>query len=183
MCVRWIRANVADYNVDPARLVALGGSAGGHLAMMIGYSADVPALEGDSGNPGVSSAVAAVVNLYGVVDLRVPEAINDVRVRALTGTKIEEDPKPFEEASPITYVDANDPPTLILHGNLDQVSPVTQSDMLAEKFQELGVPYWYDRIDGYPHTMDLAPAVNERVQWLVQRFLEEHLPGGTAPAG
>ena len=46
----------------------IGGSAGGHLSMMLGYSDD-PGLEGVSGNKGVSSSVSAVVNIYGVYDM------------------------------------------------------------------------------------------------------------------
>ena len=66
--VRWLRANAKKYNIDPAQIAVIGGSAGGHLSMMLGYSDD-PGLEGDSGNKGVSSRVSAVVNIYGVYDM------------------------------------------------------------------------------------------------------------------
>ena len=62
--VRWMRANAATYNIDPGNIALIGGSAGGHLAMMVGYTPDVPEFEGEGGNPGVSSAVQAVVNFY-----------------------------------------------------------------------------------------------------------------------
>ncbi len=60
---------------------------------------------------------------------------------------------------------------MIIQGTIDDIMPVEQSDELAERLQELGVPYWYDRVEGYPHTMDITPAVNERVQWLISAFV------------
>jgi len=179
--VRWFRANAERLNVDPNRIVAIGGSAGGHLSMMLGYSSDVPELEGDSGHAGVSSAVAAVVDLYGPTDLTQPDAVNHPTVTRFFKDSYEVNPEAYRLASPITHLDPKDPPTLIMHGTIDQVCTVTQGDLLAEKFQQLNMPYWYDRLDGFPHTMDLVPAVNERTQWMIQRFLETHLPGGTAP--
>ncbi len=67
--VRWMRANAETLQVIPDRIGIAGGSAGGHLAMMIGYSSDVPELDGDCGHAGVSSAVQAVVDIYGPADL------------------------------------------------------------------------------------------------------------------
>jgi acetyl esterase/lipase len=55
--VRWLRANAGKYNIDPDHMAVLGGSAGGHLSMMVGYSSDISELEGQGGNPGVSSRV------------------------------------------------------------------------------------------------------------------------------
>jgi acetyl esterase/lipase len=179
--VRWFRENAARLNVDPNRIVAIGGSAGGHLSMMLGYSSDVPELEGDSGHAGVSSAVAAVVDLYGPVDLTTPDAVDNSTVTRFFKESYAVNPDAYRLASPLTHLDPKDPPTLIMHGTIDQVCTVLQGDLLAEKLQELKMPYWYDRLDGFPHTMDLILSVNERTQWMIQRFLETHLPGGTAP--
>ena len=70
----------------------------------------------------------------------------------------------------------NDPPTLILHGTVDETVPIDQSDLLAAKLKELGVPYVYDRLPGWPHTMDLAAPVSERCLWFIDHFLAVYLP-------
>ena len=69
--IRWLRANAEQYGADPEKIGVLGGSAGGHLSMMVGYSSDVLELEGDGGHEDVSSRVQAVVKLYGPTALTV----------------------------------------------------------------------------------------------------------------
>ncbi|MBM3855948.1 MAG: alpha/beta hydrolase, partial [Verrucomicrobia bacterium] len=59
--VRWVRANAARYGIDPERIGATGGSAGGHLTAMLATSHKVKELEGDGGNAGLSSRVQAAV--------------------------------------------------------------------------------------------------------------------------
>lgn len=174
--VRWLRANAATYHVDPDKIAVIGGSAGGHLALMVGYSAGVPELEGQGGHAGVSSRVAAVVDLYGPYDLTTEFARKAGPVKRFLGGKTyEEAPELYLRASPKHYLQKDAPPTLILHGTIDDVVPIDQSDALAARLAELGVPYVYDRLTGWPHTMDLAESVNERCQWFMNHFFEQVL--------
>jgi len=177
--IRWMRAHAEELGVDPDRIAAIGGSAGGHLAMMAGYTANVPDLEGNGGHGGVSSAVQAIVNLYGPCDLTVSDGRDEPVVTAFLGTTYAESPRDFERASPLFHLDRSDPPTLIIHGTVDQLVPVEQSDALAERLGGLGIPYWYDRLDGWPHTLDAAEATNARTFLLISKFLDAFL-GGSA---
>ena len=174
--VRWLRANAKKYNIDPDKIAVVGGSAGGHLAMMVGYS-DLPTLEGDSGNAGVSSRVSAVVNIYGVYDLTTKHAREtDLVPNFLQGKSFEEAPELYREASPMTHLDKSDPPTLILHGTIDEIVPVDQSDRLAAHLKRLKIPHDYGRLEGWSHAMDLAKPVNDYCQAMMNQFFEKHLP-------
>ena len=175
--VRWLRANASRYNVDPDQLAVLGGSAGGHLSMMVGYSSDVPELEGYGGNPGAGSRVQAVVNFYGPTDLTSEYARKHEVVRGFFANKsYEEVPEQYRLASPMTHVTSDDPPTLIFQGTIDELVPVEQADRLAAKLEQAGVPYVYARLAGWPHTMDLAQSVNDHCCWYIERFLDRYLP-------
>jgi len=176
--VRWMRANADSIGVDPQRIGVAGGSAGGHLAMMIGFTSDVPRFDGQSGNEGVSSRVQAVVNIYGPTDLTTEFARQRSTGSLLSGFfggTYDQRRALYEEASPIRYVTLDDPPTLILHGTIDDVVPINQADLLAAKLNETGVPYIYDRLPGWPHAMDLANPVNERCVWFMERFFDRYL--------
>ncbi|HIJ65391.1 MAG TPA: prolyl oligopeptidase family serine peptidase, partial [Candidatus Hydrogenedentes bacterium] len=74
------------------------------------------------------------------------------------------------------YVTADDPPTLIFHGTIDDVVPISQADSLAKRLDAAGVPYFYDRMEGWPHVMDLAADVHERCLYFEDKFLEKYLP-------
>ncbi|MEW6236491.1 MAG: alpha/beta hydrolase [Candidatus Omnitrophota bacterium] len=175
--IRWLRANAKKYHIDPDKIGVSGNSAGGHLSMMIGYSSDAPELEGNGGNPGVSSRVQAVVDFYGPVDMTTPFARKQgVLISFLGGKTYEEAPELYVKSSPMTYLTPDDPPTAIFHGTIDSVVPIDQADSLAKKLQELKIPYVYDRFEGWIHTMDLAEAVNVRCRYQMDKFFAKYLP-------
>lgn len=178
--VRWMRAHADQYGIDPERLGVMGNSAGAYLALMVGYTPDVPEFEGDGGWPEHSSAVQAVVDVYGPVDFTEPIRRNHPLILAYMNGTYEEDPSRYEKASPIRYVTPTTPPTCVIHGTVDMLVPVHQSDWLVEKLREEGVPHLYSRIDGWPHAMDFVKEVHDHTSALVLAFFDEHL--AEAPA-
>ncbi len=173
--VRWVRANAKELNIDPNRIAAIGGSAGGYLAMMIGYSSDVKQFEGEGGNPEVSSRVQAVVNLYGPVDLTTEYARNHGLITGFLKKSYEEDQDIYKQASPLTHLTKDDPPTLILHGTIDDLVPISQADKLAAGLKKQNIPVQYERLKGWPHGMDLAQVVNDYCVLQMHKFLKLHL--------
>ena len=177
--VRYMRAEASRHGVDPKRIGVAGGSAGGHLSMMVAYSADVKELDGDSGHPAVSSQVRCIVNLYGPTDMTsaYAQAVSRTNkaVSAFFEGTYDEHPDAYAAGSPIRYLTQDDPPTLILHGTIDALVPIDQADILAAKLTELKVPYVYDRLPGWPHGMDVVKDVHERCLWFMDRFFDRYL--------
>ncbi len=174
--VRFLRANAKKYGIDPDKIGVAGGSAGGHLSMMIGYSSDVPELEGKGGNPETSSRVQAVVDLYGPTDLTTDFAKSRGEVLHFLGDKkFDEAPDTYRLASPITHLTKDDPPTLILHGSIDSTVPISQAEELAAKCKEVGVECELDCVKGWPHTMDMDTAVNNHCMGKMFEFFDKHL--------
>lgn len=172
--VRWMRAHAKEYGIDTNRIAVLGGSAGGHLSMMVGYTPGK--MEGSGGYADQSSAVQVVVDLYGPSDLTTDDAKNAGSVKAFMGGKTYDEAKElYEQASPNTHITKNAPPTLILHGTIDDTVQIIQADMLEAKLKVNGVPYHYEKFPGWPHTMDLAQSVNDRCFYLMEQFFAKHL--------
>ncbi len=173
--VRWMRAHAAENGVDPERIAVMGNSAGAYLSLMLGYTAGVPEFEGNGGCPEQSSAVQAVIDIYGPTDFTEPVRRDHPLIVGYMNGKYEADPSRYEKASPIRYVTEQSPPTCVIHGTVDQLVPVTQSDRLVEKLKEKGVPHYYSRINGWPHAMDAVVAVNNHTKALAVNFLDRYL--------
>jgi acetyl esterase/lipase len=160
--VRFIRYHAKDYGIDPDRLGVTGASAGGHLSLMLGTA-------GTDGDPNakdpvdrVSSRVQAVACLFPPTDFLNYGKPGDKKIRATDHApqfrpafdykELDKetrlwvpitDPKRLEEIarqiSPISHVTPDDPPTLIIHGDADQLVPLQQSERIVEEFKKAGV--------------------------------------------
>ena len=161
--VRWLRAHADEYGLDTTRIGAWGDSAGGHLVALLGTSGDVAALEGDvGGNRERSSRVQAVCDWFGPTDMLqiggFPSEINhdgpDSAEARLFGGPIHEKRALVALANPITYVNADAPPFLIVHGDQDPIVPLHQSALLAESLRAAGVPVTFLTVTGAGHGLD-----------------------------
>jgi acetyl esterase/lipase len=145
--VRYIRANATKYDFDPARIVALGFSAGGYLAALLGTSGDVPELEDLSmGNADQSSRINAAVVQAAPIDFLEMDrqhrllkhnllSFNDVEDGAeskLIGGLISKFPEKCRAANPMTYIKDDNPPFYIQYSKNDAAIPYLQGIMLGE---------------------------------------------------
>lgn len=142
--IRYLRANAATYQLDPNRFAMMGDSSGGWLTEMALFSGGVASLEGTVGTTGVSSSLQTGLALYAPTDFIQMNAQNlptgglDHNSPAspeslLVGCAIQTCPTQVAAASPLTYVDANDPPLMFLHGQADFLVPHGQSVLLYNK--------------------------------------------------
>jgi acetyl esterase/lipase len=150
--IRWIRANAKQYKLNPDRIAAWGGSAGGHLSSLAGTSGNVKELEDLSqGNADKSSRVQAVVDWFGPTDfLKMDEELKESKVNnpqihsvpdspesELIGKNITDAPDLVEKANPETYITPDDPPFFIQHGLIDHLVPYQQSVYFAKKLEQV----------------------------------------------
>ena len=152
--VRWLRGNAYHYELDPHRIAAWGGSAGGYLASMLGTSAGIPELEDlGMGNPEQPSNVQVVVSWFGPTDfLKMDEQLaangfyppedqlhngENSPESLLLGQKITEIPERVKAANPETYIKLGNPPFYLQHGTNDCVVPVQQSINFAKKLSKV----------------------------------------------
>jgi acetyl esterase/lipase len=128
----WFSKNAKKYNVDKNRIVVTGGSAGGHLSLMVGM---VP----KSAKLGPTTKVAAVVNFYGITD--VWDQIDGPNMRKYAVTWVPEQDGREELArrlSPMTYVRKEVPPILTLHGDSDETVPYEHGVNLTRLLRDEG---------------------------------------------
>ncbi len=186
--VRWLRLHAAEYKIDPGRIAVLGNSAGGHLAALLATTTPEDGLEGDQ-NLGVSSAVQAAIVMYGVTDVsyyRDPHGVvamgglSSAFMKQFVGKRGVHGQDPFEAASPVSYVDTNTCPTLLVHGTQDHLVPYAQSVAYAECLRRLGVPTRMITVP-YGHAFDFFhAAARSQVYEAILAFLNAHL---SKPAG
>lgn len=150
--IRYLRANAARLGIDPENIGTIGGSAGGHLAMLMAWSGDDARLDPPL-FPGVSTKVKAVVDLYGVPDLRQPLSKGKSGCgEPWIGKKVAEAPELFDLLSPVSRVEKNGVPVFILHGTKDTTVPIHYSETLVKVLKEKGAVYQYKIVDEAPHT-------------------------------
>jgi len=178
--VRHVKLNAVSYGVDVNRIGVTGGSAGGHLSLMLGLDSDTGKNDERDAVMQVDNSVAAVVAYFPPVAFREEESlpvgiVNNVAEEELLSRfpALDYDPELVPTVSPILFVDANDPPTLLIHGDEDPLVDVTHSYAINEKFEKEGVESELIVIPGGKHGFggeDAARANKARLEWF-QKFL------------
>lgn len=187
--LRWLRGNAASYHIDTDRVGVIGGSAGGHLAALIGTAGGKGIFPPIGEHRDQSERVQAVCDIFGPSDftsvMKQAEVVEAVKFliefntprdpySQLIGTALG-DNEASRAVSPITYIDEENPPFLILHGTHDPVVPFAQSEELAAKLRKAAVPVWLQSIPGGSHG---GPGfAKPEVKRLIQDFFDKFLQG------
>lgn len=157
-----------------------GMSAGGHLAALLGTSAGDADLEGGEGVTGVSSDVQAVCDWFGpanLLTLRDSEGENAKVLGNLLESQAAEFVQRARSASPVNYIDGDEPPFLIIHGTADELVPVEQSRELHRALLDFGVQSELIEVEGGGHGrfQVTEPSMRDLLQRMAE-FFDEHLP-------
>jgi acetyl esterase/lipase len=171
--IRFLRANAAQYSIDPDHVGVWGASAGGHLVALLGTTAGVKEFEGTGGNPEQSTRVQAVVDWFGPTDLLTIGPLAESPVSKLIGGLPAKMPEKARKASPMTYVGKDAAPMLIMHGDKDMLVPLNQSERFAEALKKAGAEVRLQVIHGNGHGGPGFYSVESRK--MIIDFFDKHL--------
>lgn len=156
--IRWVRDHANTYDLDPKELGLLGSSAGAHLVQLVGFDAEGALDQGDR--------VKAIVSWSGPPDLS--EVYRDAAKDAVDGVVnftnchdgLPACQEIFDKASPLTYVDKDDPPLFFANGT-DELVPLVGALELNQALGKAGVPHVLAQIPGTFHAQHYLDETSE----------------------
>ena len=181
--IRFIRHHAEKYGIRKDRIGAVGGSSGGHLVSMLGV------LEGTENRPDQSAVNMESAKVQCVVARAAPTTFISASEKLIGANFLQinlneaKDSTSLEyaramEASPINYVSPDDPPFLFLHGDQDDIVPLSMSQLMDSALRKHGIPSKLLVIEGaahgpsFPGAHDLPDLGRERVQWFDSHLKE-----------
>ena len=182
--LRWIAGHAAEYQIDPSRLVVMGDSSGGHLALMTGMAPASAGLDRPC-NPSDDAPVpkvAGIVNWYGITDvtdlLQGPNR-REYAVQWLAKADNREDMA--RKVSPVTWARRDLPPIITIHGDSDPTVPYSQALRLRDALNAVHAPNELVTITGGKHG-GFTPEERVRAYIAIRKFLARYgLPTAIAP--
>jgi len=182
--IYYLWKNAKKYGFDTSRFVVGGGSAGGHLASLIGASTNNHVSEFYNDIKKENKVhIRAVLNYYGPTDLNVVHGRaayldydgDKSAINKLIGAPALERPDLAAIASPVTYIDKNDPPELIIHGDQDGFVPFWESQLYNSRRRIIGAKSQLIKIEGANHAGPKfqEPAIQQQVIAFLNQVLKQ----------
>ncbi|MBX3438833.1 MAG: alpha/beta hydrolase [Planctomycetaceae bacterium] len=168
--VRYIRLHADEFQVDPNRLGVCGGSAGGHLSLMLGTTSDEGNANADDEIDRQSNRVAAVVAYFP------PTKLDEFFHLTPNFPALDFDHALADSVSPLTHVTADDAPTLLVHGDKDELVPLSNSERIHDAFGAQNVKSELIVVKGAAHGFQGAD--NDRATQAMIAWFNEHLAQG-----
>jgi acetyl esterase/lipase len=171
--LRFLRAQSSELGIDPQKICVSGNSAGGHLALVAAGTANDPDFEGQGGHAGAGTDVAACIAFYAPTKLFGEGHPPSVYAPGLFTEGVTEEAG--RRASPITYARKDFPPTLLLHGNRDELVRPSASLSMYEALSRAGAKVELHMYSRAPHGFDANRALGRQCAEIMGLFLERHV--------
>lgn len=176
--IAWIREHIHEYGGDAQRIVATGGSAGGHLCALVGLTANDPRYQ--PGFEDVDTSTIACVPFYGVYDFTnryghwPHRGLARILEKQVMKSSLDEARDEYEAASPMSCIHADAPPFLVIHGTHDTLVPVEEARQFVKMLRAVSrEPVAYAEIAGAQHAFEIFPSLRaDLVLKGVERFLD-----------
>lgn len=175
--VRFVRSKADDFAIDPERFGVYGASAGGHLSLMLGTTADEGDPEAEDPVLRHSSRVQAVVALMAPTDIK--RAAHGAKERLPAYDKypaLDIDRETAATVSPLDFVTPDDAPTLLIAGDKDTLVPIAHSEDIHAEFQRVNVPSKLSVVEGAGHGFTASQtirAAQEMCDWFEAHLLDK----------
>ncbi|MBV1862223.1 MAG: alpha/beta hydrolase [Nannocystaceae bacterium] len=182
--IAWVREHAQDFGVDPAFVTIIGGSAGGHIAAMVGLTQGDTSMQ--PGFEGADCSVQATIPMYAVFDLtnvkkRHAPGFHSMLIEPLfLKAFFEEEPERFKDASPIHRVHADAPPFFVVHGGRDSMVPLQDAEDFVTELRAVSRnPVRFTIVPGAHHSFDLLvslrslPVIEAIGDWLDHHVAEQ----------
>jgi acetyl esterase/lipase len=175
--IEFLYNNAAKYHLDRDKFALIGYSAGGHLAALVGSSNNNTINSFYFNREQPHFKIKLVIDFFGINDLTALKGIGATDphsgVTLLLGASAADRPDLANMASPVTYIDRDDPPFLVVHGDKDEAVDVSQSVLLNAKLKVSGIKNELVIVPGAPHAGEMFDAKYIRKKVLL--WLNEYL--------
>lgn len=154
LAVRFLKANAERFNIDPNKIVLVGSSAGSYLAAMVGVTGNYDGFADNGLYTEYDASVRAVAIQSGPVgDLSQPKHRDSKTITRLLAEDVDDIDQALVDMTPATYLDAEDPPFFIVHGDSDPVVSVEMSREFVQALVAIDHPHEYHEVAGGTHSL------------------------------
>jgi acetyl esterase/lipase len=165
--LHWMKTKADTLGIDPTRIAVMGGSAGGHLALLTGLSSERTEISKGDAHAGRDNSVRCILDFYGIPDVR------QWGGEDFLDESEESNPSLWALASPVEHLTKNSPPIFMVHGTADPIVKIELSDEFIPILKEKGIPYEYVVVKDGVHSFALQPPQRD-LRPVVRKFLIEH---------